>query len=127
MKETKVAGLLTISEAAERMHVSRQTIYTWIHRGKLKPVLTLGGRTRVPENQLTIKKGINIPIATMDKNNAIQLSAFVLLITGTIGLLVNEFVADWGRSATITFACLNVSGLVVLAYTTWTMGKRKAE
>ena len=30
----------------------------------------------------------------MDKNNAIKLSAFVLLIVGTIGLLVNEFVAD---------------------------------
>ena len=63
----------------------------------------------------------------MDKNNAIKLGAFVLLIVGTIGLLVNEFVADWGRGATITFACLNVLGLVVLAYATWTMGKRKAE
>ena len=63
----------------------------------------------------------------MDKNNAIKLSAFVLLIIGTIGLLVSEFVADWGRGITITFACLNVSGLVILAFATWTTGKRKAD
>ena len=56
MEETKVAELLTISEAAERMHVSRQTIYTWIHAGRVKPILTPGGRTRIPEDQLIIKK-----------------------------------------------------------------------
>lgn len=60
----------------------------------------------------------------MDKNDAIKLSAFVLLIIGTIGLLVNEFVAGWGGGVTIVFACLNVLGLAVLAYTTWAMGKR---
>jgi len=56
-----------------------------------------------------------------------KLTAFILLIIGTIGLLVNEFVTDWGRGVTITFACLNVLGLVVLASATWTMGKRKAD
>lgn len=56
MEEAKIAELLTISEAAERMHVSRQTIYTWIHEGRVKPVLTPGGRTRIPEDQLIIKK-----------------------------------------------------------------------
>lgn len=56
MEEAKIAELLTISEAAERMHVSRQTIYTWIHEGKAKTVLTPGGRTRIPEDQLIIKK-----------------------------------------------------------------------
>ena len=63
----------------------------------------------------------------MDTNNAIKLSAFILLMVGTIGLLVNEFVGDWGRSVTITFACLNVLGFVVLAFAAWTKGKRKAE
>jgi hypothetical protein len=58
---------------------------------------------------------------------AAKLTAFILLVIGTIGLLVNEFVADWGRGVTITFACLNVLGLVVLTLTTWTMGKRKAD
>ena len=63
----------------------------------------------------------------MDTNNAIKLSAFILLMVGTIGLLVNEFVGDWGRSATITFACLNVLGFAVLVFAAWTKGKRKAE
>jgi len=63
----------------------------------------------------------------MSKSDAIKLIAFVLLIVGTIGLLVNEFVTDWGSGVTIAFAFLNILGLVVLAYATWTMGKRKAE
>ena len=56
-----------------------------------------------------------------------KLTAFILLIIGTVGLLMNEFVTDWGRGVTITFACLNVLGLIVLAFTTWTMGKRRAD
>ena len=54
-----------------------------------------------------------------------KIIAFILLIIGTIGLLLNEFVADWGKSATITFACLNFVGLIALAYTSWVTGKRK--
>ena len=54
-----------------------------------------------------------------------KIIAFILLIIGTIGLLLNEFVAGCGRSATITFACLNFVGLVVLAYTSWVTGKQK--
>lgn len=55
---------------------------------------------------------------------AAKLIAFILLGIGTIGLLVNEFVTDWGRGVTITFACLNVLGLVLLAFTAWSIGKR---
>ena len=55
---------------------------------------------------------------------AAKLIAFILLGIGTIGLLVNEFVTDCGRGATITFACLNVSGFVLLAFTAWIMIKR---
>ncbi|MFP3879978.1 MAG: hypothetical protein ACLFVA_03390 [Dehalococcoidia bacterium] len=40
-----------------------------------------------------------------------KLTAFVLLIIGTIGLLVNEFVADRGRATTLTFAVFNCAGL----------------
>jgi hypothetical protein len=54
-----------------------------------------------------------------------RLIAFILLIIGTIGLLVNEFVTDWGSSVTITFACLNILGLVLLAFTAWSIGKKK--
>lgn len=55
---------------------------------------------------------------------AAKLIAFILLIIGTIGLLVNEFVTDWGRGVTITFACLNILGLVLLASTARSMGRR---
>ena len=46
-----------------------------------------------------------------------KLTAFILLITGTIGLLVNEFVADWGRVGTIVFAVFNFIELAILAIT----------
>ena len=52
-----------------------------------------------------------------------KLSAFILLIIGTLGLLINEFIFDWGRTATLTFAALNVVGLAILAYTHWGMEK----
>jgi hypothetical protein len=43
--------------------------------------------------------------------------AFLLLIVGTAGLLVNEFVFNWGRVATLVFAVLNVIGLIILSMT----------
>ena len=52
-----------------------------------------------------------------------KLSAFILLFIGTLGLLINEFVFDWGTTATLTFAALNVVGLAILAYTHWGMKK----
>ena len=45
--------------------------------------------------------------------------AFILLIIGTIGLLINEFIFDWGRSATITFAVINIIGLSFFAFVFW--------
>ena len=48
-----------------------------------------------------------------------KLIAFILLIIGTVGLLVNEFVFDWGRVATVIFAAVNVLGLIFLAYANW--------
>jgi len=51
------------------------------------------------------------------------LIAFILLVIGTIGLLINELIFDWGRCATLTFAIINVVGLASLALTYW--GKKK--
>jgi multisubunit Na+/H+ antiporter MnhB subunit len=45
--------------------------------------------------------------------------AFILLIIGTIGLLLNELIFDWGRCATLTFAIINVVGLASLAFAYW--------
>lgn len=39
---------------------------------------------------------------------------FVLLLVGTIGLVLNEFVLEWGSSATLAFAASNLIGLVIL-------------
>ena len=49
----------------------------------------------------------------------VKLSGFILIIIGTLGLLINEIVFDWGRAATITFAAINVVGLAGLAFTHW--------
>jgi len=59
----------------------------------------------------------------MSMREVAKLSAFILLIIGTFGLLINEFIFDWGRTATLTFAALNVVGLAILAFTYWGMKK----
>lgn len=41
-------------------------------------------------------------------------AAFCLLLIGTGGLLLNEFVFTWGQTATLLFAAANVIGLVLL-------------
>ncbi len=52
-----------------------------------------------------------------------QLTAFILLIIGTIGLLINELIFDWGRVATMIFAVSNLIGLATLAFVYWGMKK----
>lgn len=47
--------------------------------------------------------------------------AFIFLIVGTIGLLINEFAFNWGRCATLTFAAINIVGFATLAFTKWGM------
>jgi hypothetical protein len=42
--------------------------------------------------------------------------AFLLLIVGTVGLLANEFIMNWGRTATLVFAAASLVGLVIVAY-----------
>ena len=51
----------------------------------------------------------------MQKKN-VQLIAFTLLILGTTGLLLNEFIFSWGRPATLIFAFANLIGLVILGF-----------
>ena len=49
--------------------------------------------------------------------------AFLLLIVGTLGLLANEFIVNWGRTTTLVFAASNVIGLVILGYSLVRGGK----
>ena len=51
----------------------------------------------------------------------IELSGFILLIIGTLGLLINELIFDWGGTATLTFAAVNVVGFAALAFAHWGM------
>ena len=44
----------------------------------------------------------------------LSVGAFVLVIAGTLGLLANEFMFDWGSAVTLLFAASNVVGLVGL-------------
>ena len=46
----------------------------------------------------------------------IKLSAFILIIIGTIGLLLNEFAWEHSSTRTIIFAVVNFVGLVNLAF-----------
>jgi len=55
----------------------------------------------------------------------IEVSPFALLIVGTLGLLVNEFIFDWGTLATLIFAVSNVIGLIVLGIASWSKTKDK--
>jgi len=48
--------------------------------------------------------------------NFIKISAFVLIIIGTAGLLLNEFVWDGGTTRTIIFGVVDFVGLVNLAF-----------
>ena len=48
-----------------------------------------------------------------------KLIGFILLILGTVGLLLNELVFDWGRVATLLFAASNLIGLAILAFSYW--------
>ena len=50
----------------------------------------------------------------MDMQEIMKWSAPVFLLIGTAGLLLNEFIFNWGTSATLVFAVLNILGLIQL-------------
>jgi len=56
-------------------------------------------------------------------NKILAPGIFILIIIGTLGLLVNEFIFDWGSCATVTFAVFNVVGLAALALSHWSRKK----
>jgi excisionase family DNA binding protein len=54
MRETRQVDLLRIPEAAERLNVSRASVYRWAHDGRL-PCVQLGGQgspLRIPADEL---------------------------------------------------------------------------
>ena len=55
----------------------------------------------------------------------LKTTAFTLIIIGTIGLLLNEFVWEHSTTRTIIFAVVNFVGLVNLAFAHFAMRKSK--
>ena len=53
--------------------------------------------------------------------NLVKISGFALIIVGTVGLLLNEFVLDASSSCTIILAVANFVGLVNLAFAHFAM------
>jgi hypothetical protein len=47
----------------------------------------------------------------------LKLIAPILILTGTAGLLVNEFLLHWGRATTLTSAGVSTLGLIILGIT----------
>ena len=54
----------------------------------------------------------------------IKITAFVLIIVGTVGLLLNEFVWEHSSDRTIIFAVVNFVGLVNIAFAQFGMKKQ---
>ena len=57
--------------------------------------------------------------------NLVKISGFALIIVGTVGLLLNEFVLDASSSCTIILAVANFVGLVNLAFAHFGMRNSK--
>ena len=55
-------------------------------------------------------------IINVEMTDFIKISGFILIIIGTAGLLLNEFVWEHSSSRTIIFAIVNFVGLVNLAF-----------
>ena len=50
------------------------------------------------------------------RKQAALVGDFVLVTVGTLGLLANEFLLDWGRIAVLVFAACNLVGLFGLGW-----------
>ncbi len=67
----------------------------------------------------------NRDLGSMSMREVLKLGSFILIFVGTLGLLLNELMFDWGRIATIIFAAINFVGLVTLVSTTWITRKTR--
>ena len=63
----------------------------------------------------------------MNLRNFLKISAFILIVIGTLGLLLNEFVWEHSSTRTIIFAVVNFVGLVNLSFAHFGMRKSQAD
>jgi len=66
-------------------------------------------------------EGVCYNYSRMNLRNFLKVSAFILIIIGTAGLLLNEFVFEHSSTRTIIFAVVDFVGLVNLAFAFWGM------
>ena len=59
--------------------------------------------------------------------NFIKITAFTLIIVGTVGLLLNEFVWEHSSTRTIVFAVVNFVGLVSLGFSSFGMRQSRTD
>ena len=57
----------------------------------------------------------------------LRVTAFILIIVGTAGLLLNEFVWEYSTTRTVIFAVVDLVGLVNLAFVHFGMKERKSD
>ena len=63
-------------------------------------------------------------IINVSMREFIRITAFVLIIVGTLGLLLNEFAWEQSSSRTIIFAVVDFVGLVNLAFAHYGMREK---
>ena len=63
----------------------------------------------------------------MNLQNFLKISASILIIIGTLGLLLNEFVCEHSSTRTIIFAVVNFVGLVSLSFAHFGMRKNQTD
>jgi len=52
---------------------------------------------------------------------SLKTASFIVIFLGTVGLLLNELIFDWGRTVTIAVAAANLAGLATLVSIHWRM------
>lgn len=60
-------------------------------------------------------------IINIDMRNFIKITAFILIVVGTAGLLLSEFAWEHSSTRTIIFAVVNFVGLASLAFAHFAM------
>lgn len=77
MFEQQLGRSVTIDQAAERLHVSRRTIYNRIRDGKLRTIRTIGGSQRVLRSSLDESRkpmwaGVNVDSGRAPESGLVQ-------------------------------------------------------
>jgi len=88
----------------------------------VQPLFFLKGR-RAGKDKI---RGVCYNNRQMTLRNFIKITAFILIIVGTLGLLLNEFAWEHSSTRTIIFAIVTFVGLVNLAFARFGMSPKSS-